>query len=378
MPNEMSRREFLSSIGLLTEPQDAPLAPPDRQPPKLTLPQPVDRKIGYAIVGLGKLAIEQVMPAFQQSKYSRPVALVSGHREKAEQLARVYQIDLQHIYDYDNFDRIAEDAAVDAVYIILPNTLHADFTLRAFRAGKHVLCEKPMAVSVEECQQMIHASQQAQRKLMIAYRLHHEPYNKMVMELCKRGAIGKLKTFSSSNSQSVEAPNIRLSGELGGGPVGDVGIYSINAARTLIGEEPSEVSAFAHHPPDDPRFREVPESVVYTLRYPSGVLAHCECGFGHARSDRYRVVGDKGWIELDPAFAYSGQQLTHYEQEENRKSQLELKAINHFAAEMDHFAECLLHDQMPATPGEIGLADVRIMEAIHKALRTAGVVSVGG
>ncbi len=378
MSTEMSRREFLSAIGLPVGEQEVPLAPPDRQPPKLEIPNPVERKIGYAIVGLGKLAIEEVMPAFQQAKYSQPVALVSGHRAKAEQVAAAYGMDPQQIYDYDNFDRIIENEQIEAVYIILPNTMHAEFTLRAFQAGKHVLCEKPMAVTLEAGEQMIQASQQAQRKLMIAYRLHYEPFNQRVMELCKQGAIGKIKTFSSSNSQTVEAPNIRLSNDLGGGPLGDLGIYSINAARYVIGEEPSEVSAFAYYPPDDPRFRQVPESVVYTLRYPSGVLAHCECGFGHARSSCYRAVGDKGWIEMDPAFAYSGLRLSLYDEEKSQKSELQPKVVNHFAAELDHFSECILNDQTPATSGAMGLADMRIIQAIHKAAGTGGVVPVGG
>jgi predicted dehydrogenase len=352
------------------------LAPPDRQPPNLTLPEPVDRKIGYAIVGLGKLAVEEVLPAFQQAKFAKPVALVSGHRDKAEHLAKVYGIERRNLYSYEDYGRMAENEQIEAVYIILPNSMHAEYTIRALRGGKHVLCEKPMAVTVAECEQMLAAAEEARRKLMIAYRLHYEPFNQQVMELCQQGTIGTIKTFSSSNSQSVEAPNIRLSHALGGGPVSDVGIYSINAARYVIGEEPVAVSAFAHHPPDDARFREVPESVVYILRYPSGVLAHCECGFGHARSDRYRAVGDKGWIELDPAFAYHGQELTVYE--EGSKRTLEVQAVNHFAAEMDHFAECLLENQTPRTPGEMGLADVRIVQAIYEAAETGRVVAING
>ncbi|MFN8445890.1 MAG: Gfo/Idh/MocA family oxidoreductase [Caldilineaceae bacterium] len=366
MISEISPREYLAAAGLPIGAQAIPLAPPDRQSAQVKLPQPVNRKIGYAIVGLGKLAVEEILPAFQQSHCCKPVALVSGHRDKAEQVAAVYSIDPEQIYDYDNFERIAENEAIEAVYIVLPNNMHAEFTIRAFQAGKHVLCEKPMAVTAQECEQMIAASEQAQRKLMIAYRLHYEPYNQKVMDLCKQGALGRLKIFTSSNSQTVEAPNIRLSNQLGGGPVGDVGIYSINAARYVIGEEPAEVSAFSFHPPSDPRFREVPESVVYTLRYPSGVLAHCECGFGHAHSSRYRAIGDKGWVEMDPAFSYSGLRLYQLTEKEGQKSELRLESINQFAAEMDHFAQCIIEDKMPKTPGELGLADVRIIQAIYE------------
>ena len=175
----------------------------------------------------------------------------------------------------------------------------------------------------------------------------------------------------------MEAPNIRLSNQLGGGPVSDVGVYSINAARYVINEEPVEVSAFSHHPPSDPRFREVPESVVYTMRYPSGVLAHCECGFGHAHSSRYRAIGDKGWVEMDPAFSYSGLRLYLLTEKEGQKSELQLEAINQFAAEMDHFAQCILEDTQPATPGELGLADVRIIQAIYESAHLKQPVKVG-
>lgn len=187
-------------------------------------------------------------------------------------------------------------------------------------------------------------------------------------------AVGELKMFSASNCQDVQAPNIRLSKQLGGGPVGDVGIYCINAARYVTNEEPTEVTAFAHQPQGDPRSREVPESVVFTLRYPSGVIAHCECGFGHARSERYRVLGAQGFIEMDPAFGYRGQRLFlkkgDAEQGDQQKSELRLEPVNQFAAEMDHFSECVLNNQEPRTPGEMGLADMRIITAIHEAART--------
>jgi predicted dehydrogenase len=360
--------------------QKVPLAPPDKQPPNLKVPEPVKRKVGWAIVGLGELALEEVMPAFREAKLSEPVALVSGHPDKARKVAEVYGIDPKSIYDYQNYERLSEDQRVEVIYIILPNSMHAEYTIRGFRAGKHVLCEKPMAVSVEEGQRMIAAASQADKRLMIAYRLHYEPFNQKVMELCRRQAVGKLKTFSSSNCQDVKAPNIRLSKDLGGGPVGDVGVYCINAARYISNEEPVEVTAFAQQPEDDPRFREVPESVTFTLRYPSGLLAHCECSFGSARSERYRIVGAKGFIEMDPAFGYRGQRLFlkqgGAEQGDDQKNELRLQAVNQFAAEMDHFSDCLLTGKAPRTPGEMGLADMNIIAAIHEAVRTAKTVRI--
>jgi predicted dehydrogenase len=358
----------------------APLAPPDRQPPNLPLPEVPGRKLGWAIVGLGELALGEVMPAFAEAKYSQPVALVSGHPDKAKRVAEAYAITNDAIYNYDNFDKLAEDKSVEVVYIVLPNSMHAEFTIRALRAGKHVLCEKPMAVSVEECTKMIEAAKEADRLLGIGYRLHSEPMNRKVMEMCARKQFGTIKTFESSNCQDVKAPNIRLSGELGGGPVGDVGVYSINAARYCTGEEPVEVTAIAHQPKDDPRFREVPESVAFTLRFPSGILAHCDCSFGSAESRRYRVHCAKGWIDMDPAFSYRGLRL-RTKDGDAKKGTAEatehlVEAVNHFTAEMDHFSDCVLNGTKLRTPGEMGLADMRVMTAIYEAMRTGKAVKV--
>ncbi|MDB6152326.1 MAG: gfo/Idh/MocA family oxidoreductase [Chthoniobacteraceae bacterium] len=361
--------------------KEVPLAPPDAQPPELPIPKPVVKKMGWAVVGLGELALAQVMPAFAQCKYSAPVALVSGHPDKARTVAKAYHIEEKSIYNYDNFDRIIDDPAIDIVYIVLPNSMHAEYTIRALQAGKHVLCEKPMAPTVVECENMIAAARKADRKLMIAYRLHYEPANLAVMELCKTKALGELRTFSSSNCQDVSAPNIRLSSKLGGGPVGDVGVYSINAARYCTREEPVEVTAFAQQPAGDPRFREVPESVSFTMRFSSGVLAMCECSFGTARSEFYRVVCTRGYIEMDPAFSYQGQRVMVKEAGGKdfgpRKSQLEIKEINQFTSEFDHFSQCILNNKEPRTPGEEGLADMRIVTAIHESVKTGRPVKIG-
>src|SRR5262249_44549312 len=152
-----------------------------------------------------------------------------------------------------------------------------EYTLRGHKAGKHVLCEKPMAVTSTECGRMIKAAKDARRKLMIAYRLHYEPFNLAVMDLCKRKKLGAIQTICSSNCQQVQAPNIRLSKKHGGGPLGDIGIYSLNATRYITREEPAEVTAFSRPFKDDPRFAEVPATLSFSLRFPSGVLANCDC-----------------------------------------------------------------------------------------------------
>ncbi|TDU81308.1 putative dehydrogenase [Prosthecobacter fusiformis] len=357
-----------------------PLAPPDKQPANLKLPVKNEKQVGWAIVGLGQLALEEIMPAFAECEYSKPVALVSGHPDKARKVAKFYGINEDAIYDYETYDRLADDKRVDVIYIVLPNSMHAEFTIRGLKAGKHVLCEKPMSNTVQEAEEMIAASQEAKKKLMIAYRLHYEPFNMKAMEICKSGALGKIKTFVSTNAQDVKAPNIRLSGKLGGGPLGDVGVYSINAARYTLGEEPVEVFAYARKPEDDPRFREVPESVAYTLKYPSGALAHCDCSFGMAESRFYRVHGTEGYLNMDPAFSYRGLRL-HVKEGDAKSGDAEAKEVllqaeNHFSKEMDHFSKSILNDEKCHTPGEMGLADMRILEALYKSIESGAPVAI--
>ncbi len=388
MPQPTNRRDFVKSAALtgaaflsaaaLPEP---PLAPPHAQLDNLPVPKPEPRKIGYAIVGLGQLALEQILPAFSRAHISQPVALVSGHLDKALQVAEAYQVRPEAIYNYENYDKMAEDPRIEAVYVVLPNSMHAEFTIRALKAGKHVLCEKPMAANPAECEQMIAAAQQAQRKLMVAYRLMFEPMTNTAKALLEQGAFGKMKTFASSNCQTTNAPNIRLSAKLAGGPLGDIGIYSINTARFLLGEDPVEVTATAHQPADDPRFREVPESAVFTLRFPSGVLASCDCSFSSTESRRWRAHCTQGYLEMDPAFSYHGLRLRTKDggsdQGDTRVSELVQPEKNQFALEMDHFSECLIQNKEPRATGHIGLVDMKIIAALQESIKTGRTVKVG-
>jgi predicted dehydrogenase len=359
-----------ATAGSGTAPAITQLAPPDKQPPDLKVPQPKDPKktVGYAIVGLGTLALNQILPAFAKAKLSRPVALVSGHPDKAKQVAQVYGINSKSIYTYDDYDKIRDNADVSAVYNVLPNHMHAEYTIRAARAGKHVLCEKPMAPTVADCEKMIAACRDANRKLMIAYRLHYEPYNMRAIEIMKRRELGKLLVIESSNVQDTKAPDIRLSKATAGGPLGDIGVYCINACRYLTQEEPAEVTAQMYQPADDPNFAEVPRDVVWTMSFPSGASSHCGVSFGGAGSRRYRVHCTDGWLDLENAFGYDGQEL--YTKKGNQKTQFELPHVDHFAAEMDHFSDCILNDKQPATPGEEGLADMKVIAAIQESART--------
>ena len=352
---------------------DLPLAPPDRQPKDLKLPEVVERKIGFAIVGLGQLALEEIMPAFGRCKYAYPAALVSGHPDKAKRVARAYGVPDSSIYDYQTYGNLADNKNVDVIYIVLPNSMHAEYTIRGFEAGKHVLCEKPMAANVDEARAMIAAGAKASKQLMIAYRLQYEPHHLAAIELCRSGKLGTLKTISASNCQTVQAPNIRLSSKLAGGPLGDIGIYCLNACRYLSGEEPLEVTAQRYRPAHEPRFREVPESYAFTLRFPKGLLASCDCSFDSGESRVLRAHGSKGYLHLDNAFAYRGVELTTKLGEERKPA---IEAVDHFATEMDAFAQAILKNEPIRTRGEEGLSDMIAMRAIAEAAETGRMVKV--
>ncbi len=365
---------------------DPPLAPPDKQPPDLFIAQAPAKKLGWAIVGLGKLSMEELMPAFAECRIAEPKALVSGHRSKAEQVANVYNIAKSAIYSYENYDQIAKDDSIQIVYIVLPNSIHAEYTIRALEAGKHVLCEKPMAVTIEESTRMIDAAKSNNRKLGIAYRLHHEPMNMAAAKMCSQGTFGKVRTISTSFGQNVTAPNIRLSGELGGGPLGDIGLYCLNATRYLTGEEPNEVMAQAFQPKDDPRFREVPASVSFQLRFPSGALASADCTFASASGTHFRVLCEKGIVEMSPAFQYRGLRLeTIVESPEDIPGnqvplarEHQFPEVNQFAHEMDDFTASVLEDRPFATEGGEGLRDMKIMAAINQSIREQRAVKLEG
>ncbi|WP_167291125.1 Gfo/Idh/MocA family protein [Hymenobacter busanensis] len=378
-----SRRQFLRQAGLGAA--AAALAGPAAA---ATLAQPLSaamqhddkKKLGWAIVGLGKFATEQIMPNFKDCQHSKLVALVSGSPDKAKKLAREYGIEEKNLYNYQNFDTIRDNPAVDIVYIILPNALHAEYTVRAAQAGKHVLCEKPMATSEEDCQKMIDASKKAGKKLMIAYRCQYEPFNLNAIERIKKGELGKLKVITADHGRPVKptedkADTWRVVKKLaGGGSLMDIGIYSLNATRYLTGEEPVEITAQEHSDKSDPRFKEVEDTIVFTLRFPSGVLATCTSSYSYQEVKRGRAFGDKGWLDLDPLSDYNKHTMKIGTEEGKQEPQL--KEGNQFAAEVDHMSECVMQNKTPRTPGEEGQRDVRYIMAIYEAAKKGKAVKV--
>lgn len=338
------------------------------------MPMPPDERIGFAIVGLGRLSLEQILPAFGQCKKAKPVALVSGSPDKARQVAAQYGIAQNNLYDYQSYDRLKDNPAVQVIYVVLPNGLHRGFVVRGAAAGKHILCEKPMATSSKECEEMITACRQAGRKLMVAYRIQYEPHNRFVREMIKSKQFGQIKLFESVNGQRQGDPSQwRLNKKLaGGGALPDIGLYCLNTSRFLFGEEPVELSALIYSTPNDPRFREVEENVLFQLRFPSGALVNAACGYGFHDSKRYRAHAELGWMEMNPAYSYEGLQLqmSRADGQNERTEQVKLQNKNQFATEMDYFADCVKNNREPFTPGEEGLQDHRLMEAIYEAART--------
>jgi predicted dehydrogenase len=330
--------------------------------------QDTNRKIGYCIVGLGRISMQHFMPGTRVSKRSRVIAIVSGHRDKAEKWAADYGVPTRSIYSYENYDAIAENKDIDAVYIALPNSMHAEFTIRAARAGKHVLSEKPMATGVADAQAMVDACRTANKKLMIAYRCQYEPTNLRAIQLIRDGKLGTIESIESSNGFNIKAGEWRLSGKLGGGgPLMDMGIYSLNACRFLTREEPAEVKGYATVIDHDGRFNEVEENLAWTMRFPSGVMASCNTSYGASLPGFYRVHGTKGMMHVEPAFGYDGLHLTaningqpHIDEPNPEKDPAQ------FPREADHLADCIIENREPKTAGEEGLKDMKLMSAIYK------------
>jgi predicted dehydrogenase len=333
------------------------------------LPYSPEHRVGIAVVGLGHLSISQILPAFGASKGVRLAGLVSGDPVKARALGTLYGVPSKAIYNYQNYESMRENPEIEAVYVVLPNAMHAEYTIRAAAAGKHVLCEKPMATNPEDCEQMIVACQKADRKLMIAYRIQYEPYNRAVQAYVRDQKFGRVKFIELVNTQNQGDPHQwRQNRALaGGGSLPDVGLYCLNTARFLLGEEPTEVSATIYSTPGDPRFREVEETVSWQIVFPSGALANCASSYGLHESRRYRVYGESGWIGMDPAFSYDNlrNEFSQAQGGNEIRSHLNLEPKNQFALEMDHFGECIRANKTPYTPGEEGLQDQRLMAAIY-------------
>jgi predicted dehydrogenase len=377
------RRRFLacssSAAGLMLMGAAAGVEPPiafsdiagkSEAPERLPAGLPNGQRVGFAIVGLGRLSVGHILPAFGRCERARCTALVSGDRAKAQALAREYGVSEDALFGYDDFERLQARDDVQVVYIVLPNAMHAEYTLRAAKIGKHVLCEKPMAVSVADAQRMVDACAAAGVWLMIGYRSQYEPNSRAVVEFAGTGKLGTIQQMISSNSQNMGDPqHWRLKRALaGGGPLPDVGLYCINAARFLTSQEPSRVIASLQQPKSDPRFREVESAVQFVLEFPSGFTATCSTSYATHKSQFLRLEGSDAWAEMDPAFAYRGIALrtARFDGNTDTVTVPRIEEVDQFAKELDHMATCVKEGRKPHTPGEEGVQDQRIIEAIYR------------
>jgi glucose-fructose oxidoreductase len=329
--------------------------------------------VRYAVIGLGHIAQAAVLPAFKHAgRNSSLAALVSDDARKRRELGRRYAV--PHVCDYDEVDDLFASGDIDAVYIALPNDMHRDYTIRAAKAGLHVLCEKPMAVTARDCEAMIRATRAAGVKLMIAYRLHFERANLEAARHARSGKLGDLRFFSSDFSMQVQPNNIRVEGERGGGPLYDIGVYCINAARYSFGADPIAVFATAARSRDR-RFREVDETVVGMMRFNDAQLASFTCSFGAADRSTFTITGTRGSLTMDPAYEYA-QGLAYRLKIGERSQTRKFGKSDQFAPELMYFSDCILKNREPEPSGEEGLIDVGIIEAMNRSIATGRWISI--
>jgi predicted dehydrogenase len=328
------------------------------------------RKLGVALVGLGSYATNQLLPALKEAGNCQLAAIVTGTPAKAEKWKKEQGLPDDCIYNYETFDRIADNPAVDVIYVVLPNSMHAEYVIRAARAGKHVICEKPMAVSVKECDAMIEACKQAGVRLFIGYRLHSEPFNQAAMKFRTLPETGKVKVVHTEFGFRAGDPNQwRLKKALaGGGAMMDVGIYAIQGARYSAGEEPLSVTA-QEFKTDKVKFKDVDETIFWQMEFPSGAVSHSATSYA-SNMERLFISAEGGWLELRPAYGYGplkGQ---------TNKGPLDLPIVRHQRAQLEDFCQCILTGAPSDADGHEGKRDMQVIEAIYKAIETGGKVQI--
>jgi predicted dehydrogenase len=325
-------------------------------------------KVRYAVVGLGDIAQRAVLPAFAHAKENSELcALVSSDDAKLESLAARYRVSTTG--HYEDLERILSTSGAEAVYVAVPNTMHRAITERAASAGVNVLCEKPIAMSVDDSWAMIDACKKNGVLLMVAYRLHFEHANLDAIEAVRSGQIGEPRIFSSVFCQQVREGDMRTKAALGGGALFDMGVYCINAARNLFREEPELVMGTLTHSPDDPRFTEVDEVASAILGFSRGRIAQFTASQGAYDIAQYSVLGTTGKVRVDDAFRYTAEITEELTTGEHRH-QRTYPRRDQFAPELVYFSDCIRMGKEPEPSGEEGLCDVRVMSALVESART--------
>ncbi|HEX7666102.1 MAG TPA: Gfo/Idh/MocA family oxidoreductase, partial [Polyangiaceae bacterium] len=330
-------------------------------------------KVRFAVIGQGFFAQSAILPAFRQVKNAELAALVSSDPTKLDELAKRYRV--EETVRYEDFDLLLKRGSIDAVYIALPNSLHAEYACRAAAAGVHVLCEKPMAPSVDDCRKMMHCCDRANVKLMVGYRLHFEAANLEAIEIARSGKLGTVRAFTSTLTAQVRPGNIRLQADKGGGPLFALGTHAINAARSVFHDDPTEVFAFSARMPGDPRFAEVNEQVSLVLRFPDERLANILVSFGASECSKYEIVGTEGRLLVDPAYDFDSA-LKHDLVLGAKHQTRTFSKRDQIAPEIAYFADCILNDEEPEPSGEEGLVDVRVVEGAFESIRTGRTVQL--
>jgi predicted dehydrogenase len=323
------------------------------------------RKVRYAVVGAGWISQAEFMPGVEHTGNSELAALVTGHEEKAEKLGEKYGI--PNTYTYDEYDDMLASGDVDAIYIALPNWAHIDFAVRALDNGIHLLLEKPMAVSVAQCERIIETSERTRAKLMVAYRLHHEPGMLEALRIVRDGELGSLRMFNSTFSQQIAPSNHRAKHGFWAGPVPDMGPYPINTVRNLFGAEPVEV--FATGVCTDPTRFNFDDTVAVTLKFPDARVAAFTLTYNGGDVDDFRIVGSTGDLFSQPAFQV-GLAPQHIKTVGKKKHSQSFPKTDQFGGELKYFSDCILNDRAPEADGEEGMLDVRIIAAIEQSLQT--------
>ncbi|WP_205499733.1 Gfo/Idh/MocA family protein [Rufibacter psychrotolerans] len=327
------------------------------------------KKLGIALVGLGNYSENQLAPALQETQHCYLAGIVTGTPSKIDRWKARYNLPDKNIYNYQNFDQIANNPDIDVVYIVLPNSMHAEYTIRAARAKKHVICEKPMATTVEDAQRMLEACRQNNVHLSIGYRLHFEPFNKRVMELGQKQVFGKVQSIEARNGFDITRsnPNVwRLDKELaGGGPLMDMGIYCVQGACYTLGKPPVAVTARFGEVTHKDYFDEVEQSISWQMEFADGVIAHCSTSYAENQS-LLAGKAEKGWWRVEPAFWYSGKKG------ETSQGKMDLPEVYEQVLQMDAQALSFKNNQTSIVPGEMGLRDVKILLAIYESARNNG------
>jgi len=323
------------------------------------------KKSGIAIVGLGNYATGQLIPALQQTSHCYLAGIVSGKSSKTGEWKEKYQLPDKNFYTYENFGSIEDNPDIDIVYVTLPTHLHAEYSIRALQAGKHVICEKPMAFTIAECDEMMAAAKKANKFLSIGYRLQFDPYHLEMIRLAKEKVYGEIKSIDTAFSFMPEAGEWRLNKNIaGGGPLMDVGIYCIQAVCYITRTTPLAVTAHSVPVSDNKKFIGIEETIHFQMEMPGGITASCRSSFSEEIS-YLKVNCSNVWFELDPAYNFGGLKMNTSD-----RRNFDMQTISQQATQMDNMALSFQNNQPSIASGAMGKRDMIIMEAIYEAMET--------